>query len=180
MNRRLSFSYSLSLFLFLNHGYRDQALISNFFRNLQIYLIFIRYPWWSAENEQPIRSQGILRSTNRSMDIQHQEINQILRKIQKCLLWISRSSYRDYEYPIQKFPAQVYNVHTKICICRDLPRRPLGRLLSEVYEPALAGDIHNSQQYREYILQCLDIEIYIYIHLYRKGWSKYEIVKVRW
>ena len=74
-------------------------------------------------------------------------------------LWISNT----------KFPAQVYNVHTKICICRDLPRRPLGRLLSEVYEPALAGDIHNSQQYREYILQCLDIEIYIYIHLYRKG-----------
>ena len=65
--------------------------------------------------------------------------------------------------------------HTNIFICRDLPRRPLGRLLSEVYEPALAGDIHSSQQYREYIFHFLDIEIYLdvsamslFINLYSK------------
>ncbi|XP_023347360.1 origin recognition complex subunit 3-like [Eurytemora carolleeae] len=63
--------------------------------------------------------------------------------------------YFDY---LKTFTAVVQVLHI---VSRDLPRRPLGRLLSEVYEPALAGDIHSSQQYREYIFHFLDIEIYL-------------------
>jgi len=33
------------------------------------------------------------------IDTHNHEIKQILLKIQKCILWISRSRYRDYGYP---------------------------------------------------------------------------------
>ena len=34
---------------------------------------------------------------------------------------------------------------------RDMPRRPMGRLLRDVYLLALAGNIHTTQQYRWYL-----------------------------
>jgi len=48
-----------------------------------------------VQNEQPIRCQGMLRSTNERTDcrvIQNLKIKQILRKFEKCPVWGSRSS----------------------------------------------------------------------------------------
>ena len=61
------------------------------FIHLQINLIFIQYPVQSVVlgNQTPIRSQGILLLTNERRE---REFRQFLRKIQKCQLWISRSS----------------------------------------------------------------------------------------